>query len=48
MVNLLTTFVIATSPTFWLNEVIGRHPKSEENALTRPSHAREADAPLFL
>ena len=37
----LTTLVIATSPTFWLNDVIGRHPNTEDNALTKPSHAIE-------
>lgn len=40
---LLTTFVIATSPTFWLKEVIGIHPKIEESALTKPSQAMEPE-----
>ena len=43
MVNLFTTFVIATSPTFWLNDVIGRQPNTDESALTNPSHAIEPD-----
>ena len=43
MVNLFTTFVIATIPTFWLNDVIGRQPNTDESALTNPSHAIEPD-----
>ena len=43
MVNRLTTFVMATNPTFWLNEVIGRQPNTEDNALTKPSQAIEPD-----
>lgn len=35
------TPVIVTSPTFWLNEVSGRHPKQPEIALENPSTARE-------
>lgn len=38
-----TAFVIATSPTFWLNDVIGRQPNTDESALTNPSHAIEPD-----
>ena len=45
---LFTTFVIATSPTFWLNEVIGIHPKTEDSALTKPSHAIEPDVSLVV
>ena len=39
--NRFTTFVIATRPTFWLKEVIGRQPKQADNALTKPSQAIE-------
>ena len=39
MVKRFTTFVIATSPTFWLKEVIGIHPKTEDSALMNPSQA---------
>ena len=41
IVNLLTTFVIATRPMFWLKEVIGRHPNTEDRALTKPSQAMD-------
>lgn len=41
MVNLFTTFVIATRPTFWLNDVIGVHPNRPDTALRKPSQARE-------
>ena len=34
---------ICLPPTFWLNEVIGIHPKTEDSALTKPSHAIEPD-----
>ena len=30
-----------TSPTFWLNDVSGRHPKHPEIALENPSTASE-------
>lgn len=43
MVKRLTTFVIATSPTFWLNEVIGRQPKSEDSELMKPSQQMEPE-----
>ena len=44
MVHLLTTLVIATSPTFWLKEVIGEHPKTPaEIADIKPSQQREPD-----
>ena len=43
MVKRLTTFVMAISPTFWLKEVTGRHPNSEEILLANPSQAREPD-----
>ena len=42
----LTTFVIATRPTFWLNDVIGRHPNSDEIELTKPSQAIEPEVSL--
>lgn len=42
-----TTFVIATSPTFWLKEVIGRQPKIEDNELMKPSQVREPDISLI-
>lgn len=41
--NLFTTFVIATKPTFWLKEVIGRQPKTEESVLINPSQAIEPE-----
>lgn len=44
--NLLTTLVIATRPTFWLNEVIGRQPNIDDNALIKPSQAIEPDVSL--
>lgn len=44
IVKRLTTCVIATSPTFWLNDVTGGHPKIADNALQNPSHA---SAPLI-
>ena len=34
---------MATSPTFWLNDVIGRQPKTEDNALIKPSQAIEPE-----
>lgn len=37
MVKRLTTLVIATRPTFWLNDVIGRQPKTEDSELIKPS-----------
>ena len=43
IVNLFTTLVIATRPTFWLKDVIGRHPNTDDNALTNPSQAIEPD-----
>ena len=47
IVNLFTTFVIETSPTFWLNDVIGKQPKSPDNALTKPSAAIEPVSSFF-
>ena len=41
IVNLLTTLVIATRPTFWLKDVIGAQPKRPETALRKPSQARD-------
>ena len=43
IVKRLTTFVIATSPTFWLKDVIGIHPNREERELMKPSQAREPE-----
>ena len=40
---LLTTLVIAIRPTFWLNDVIGRQPKTDERALMKPSQAIEPE-----
>lgn len=36
-----TTLVMATRPTFWLKDVIGIQPNTEDNALTNPSQASE-------
>ena len=41
IVNRLITPVIVTSPTFWLKEVSGRHPKHPEIVLENPSTARD-------
>ena len=41
---LFTTPVMATRPTFWLNDVIGEHPKSPPKALMNPSQAIEPEA----
>ena len=41
IVKRLITFVIAINPTFWLNDVIGRHPNSAERELMYPSQAIE-------
>ena len=41
MVKRLITFVIVTSPTFWLKEVRGGQPKHPDRALENPSTARE-------
>ena len=43
MVKRFTTLVIATSPTFWLKEVMGRQPNTEDRALIKPSHASEPE-----
>ena len=43
MVKRLTTLVIATRPTFWLNDVIGRQPKTEDSELIKPSQAMEPE-----
>lgn len=37
----MITPVIVTSPTFWLKEVSGRHPKHPEIVLENPSTARD-------
>ena len=44
----LTTLVIATSPTFWLKDVIGRHPNTDDNALIKPSQAIEPEVSFKL
>lgn len=44
----LTTLVIATSSTFWLKEVIGRHPNTDDNALIKPSQAIEPEVSFKL
>ena len=36
-----TTFVMAISPTFWLKEVTGRHPRIPDSMLAYPSQAIE-------
>ena len=41
IVKRLITPVIVTSPTFWLKDVSGRHPKHPEIALENPSTARD-------
>ena len=44
IVNLFTTFVIATRPTFCENDVIGGHPNTPpETADINPSHASDPD-----
>lgn len=40
-VKRLTTLVIATSPTFWLKDVIGRQPKTADKELMKPSQAMD-------
>jgi len=46
MAFLFTTCVMAISPTFWLKDVIGKHPKREDAAETNPSTAMEPDISL--
>ena len=46
MAFLFTTRVMAISPTFWLKDVIGKHPKREDTAETNPSTAMEPDISL--
>ena len=41
IVKRLITLVMVTSPTFWLNDVSGRHQKHPEIALENPSTASE-------
>ncbi len=48
IVKRFTTFVMATKPTFWLNEVIGRQPNTDDNALTKPSQAIEPDVSFVV
>ena len=49
IVHLLTTLVIATSPTFWLKEVIGEHPNTPaEIADIKPSQQREPDTSFSM
>ena len=48
MVKRLITPVIVTSPTFWLKEVRGGHPKHPDNALEKPSTARDPCSSFIL
>ena len=47
VVNRLTTFVIATKPTFWLNDGFGSTPNAAANVEPRPSHTTPPDSSLF-
>ena len=48
MVKRFTTPDIAAKPTFWLNEVIGVHPKRPDTELTKPSQHTAAPISLVL
>ena len=48
IVNLFTTFVIATNPTFWLNDVTGGHPNIPVIELEKPSQASEPEISLSV
>ena len=48
IVKRLITFVMATRPMFWLNEVIGIQPNRPETELTNPSQARLPDIYLSV
>ena len=43
-----TTLVMAMRPTFWLKEVIGRHPKREDRELMNPSTAMAPETSRFF
>ena len=44
IVKRLTTFVMATRPTFWLNEVMGGQPNTPpDTAEIKPSQARDPE-----
>ena len=44
----LTTLVMVTRPTFWLNEVFGRTPNSAANEEPRPSQLTPPDSSLSV
>ena len=44
----LTTLVMATRPTFWLNEVLGSTPKQAAKVEPRPSQMTPPDSSLSL
>ena len=46
--NLLTTLVMATSPTFWLNDVFGRTPNTAARDEPRPSHITPPESSLSV
>ena len=45
---LLTTLVIATRPTFWLNDVLGSTPKSAASDEPKPSHITPPESSLSV
>ena len=46
--TLLTTLVIATSPTFWLNDVLGSTPNIAASVEPRPSHITPPESSLSV
>ena len=46
--NRFTTFVMATSPTFWLKDVFGRTPKQAASEDPSPSHITPPDSSLSV
>ena len=48
MAKRLTTLVIATSPTFWLKEVLGRTPRRAAKEEPRPSQMTPPDSSLSV
>ena len=44
----LTTFVMATRPTFCENDVMGMQPKQPDTAETKPSAAMEPESSLSV
>ena len=46
--NRLTTFVIVTRPTFWLNEVFGSTPNNAANEDPSPSHITPPESSLSV